>query len=62
MTSRQDSTPGTAGSGGAPQGAVVPVGQWPEPTPRWGLAVAALLWVAWLGFLIWMMILRVQTE
>jgi hypothetical protein len=35
-----------------------PAGVWPAQTPRWQLAVTALLWVGWIGFLIWMMSLR----
>lgn len=47
--------------GAAPENRATPVGQWPDPTPRWGLAVSALLWAGWLGFLIWMMIVRLQS-
>lgn len=35
------------------------VGEWPEPAPRWGLTVSAILWLAWVAFLIWMMVLRI---
>ncbi len=36
------------------------VGVWPGPAPKWGLIVSALLWIAWVGFLIWMLVLRLQ--
>jgi hypothetical protein len=34
-----------------------PVGQWPVRGSRWGLILLAILWLAWVGFLLWMMIL-----
>ena len=36
------------------------VGEWPEPAPRWGLMVSAVMWLGWVVFLIWMMVLRIQ--
>ncbi len=34
------------------------VGLWPEPGPKWGLWATAALWLAWGGFLVWMMALK----
>ncbi len=34
------------------------VGLWPEPAPKWGLWATAALWLAWGGFLVWMMALK----
>lgn len=39
-----------------------PVGLWPEPTSRWSVIGAGCLWTVWVAFLIWMIVLRLQSS
>ncbi len=43
------------------QTAPQPPGIWPTPTPRWTVYLSAALWLSWFGFMVWMMLLRLQT-
>lgn len=56
-TSNANATPPSPREASAEPAAV---GEWPVPAPKWGLIASAVLWIAWLGFLVWMMILRLQ--
>lgn len=38
-----------------------PVGQWPRKTPNSAVLLTGLLWALWFVFLVWMMVLRLQT-
>ena len=58
QAAKSDSAAAAAGECADPTGQAV--GEWPEPAPRWGLTVSAILWLAWVAFLIWMMVLRIE--
>jgi hypothetical protein len=38
------------------------VGQWPEPTSWWSVIGAGSLWALWVAFLVWMVVLRIESS
>lgn len=38
-----------------------PLGDWPQPASRIGVVFSGLVWAAWIVFLVWMMLERMNT-
>jgi hypothetical protein len=52
---------GAAGPEPAVEAMAAPAGDWPERASRKAVIITAVAWVAWVGFMIAMMIIRFKT-